>query len=89
MAAQTQLNFSSLENGHSKFLENDVPMQGDGFYNSHAALQAAAMHRALPLFDAIPARTMRESDRFTVAEYGCAQGANSSVSLQSLSHSPP
>lgn len=84
MAAQTQSNSSNNDLGHSTFLENDVPMQGDGYYNSHSALQAAAMHRALSLFDTISVNTTQKSDKFTVAEYGCAQGANSSVSLISL-----
>ncbi|KAF7114707.1 hypothetical protein CNMCM5793_009658 [Aspergillus hiratsukae] len=60
---------------HSRALEKDGPMKGAGFYNAHSALQAAAMQRALPLFDTIPVNTA--SERFTVVQYGCAQGANS------------
>ncbi|RHZ63434.1 uncharacterized protein CDV56_106324 [Aspergillus thermomutatus] len=75
MTAQTHLNPVDQGHGHSRALENDVPMQGAGFYNAHSALQAAAMHRALPLFDTIPVNTA--SELFTVVEYGCAQGANS------------
>ncbi|EKV19722.1 putative caffeine synthase 2 [Penicillium digitatum] len=57
-------------------LDNDVPMQGGGFYNKNSELQYAAMQRALPLFDS----TLRQSTTpvvISVVEYGCAQGANS------------
>lgn len=79
MTAQTQLNPVDQGYDHPKALENDVPMHGAGFYNAHSALQAAAVQRALPLFDTLPVNTA--SERFTVVEYGCAQGANSSVYL--------
>lgn len=57
-------------------LDNDVPMQGDGFYNKNSELQYAAMQRALPLFDSI---SIAEATPrvFSVVEYGCAQGVNS------------
>lgn len=58
--------------------ENDVPMQGSGFYNAHSALQAAAMREALPLLDSIHIPPVGP---FTVVEYGCAQGANSYASF--------
>jgi hypothetical protein len=79
MTAQTHLNPVDQGHDHFRVLENDVPMQGAGFYNAHSALQAAAMRRALPLFDTIPVSNV--SERFTAVEYGCAQGANSSVYL--------
>ncbi|GIC86172.1 uncharacterized protein Aud_002537 [Aspergillus udagawae] len=75
MTAQSYLNPVDQGHDHSRVLENDVPMQGAGFYNAHSALQAAAMRRALPLFDTIPVSNV--SERFTAVEYGCAQGANS------------
>lgn len=58
-------------------VENDVPMQGSGFYNANSALQAAAMHEALPLLDSI--HVPPADGPFTVVEYGYAQGANSFV----------
>lgn len=57
-------------------LDNDVPMQGDGFYNKNSELQYAAMQRALPLFDSISI-TDAAPRVFSVVEYGCAQGVNS------------
>ncbi|KAL6232480.1 S-adenosyl-L-methionine-dependent methyltransferase [Aspergillus navahoensis] len=65
-------------------LENDVPMQGAGFYNANSDLQAAGMHRALPLFDNIPSTTA--SVPFSVVEYGCAQGANSILPFKRILH---
>ena len=59
-------------------LGNDVPMQGDGFYNRNSGLQYAAMQRALPLLDSVPV-TGTAAGVFSAVEYGCAQGLNSYV----------
>ncbi|THC91612.1 hypothetical protein EYZ11_008934 [Aspergillus tanneri] len=67
---------------HPEILDNDVPMRGQGFYNAHSALQTAAMHRALPLFDNVFRAT--GSEVFTIVEYGCAQGVNSIPPIQHI-----
>ncbi|KAL4965413.1 S-adenosyl-L-methionine-dependent methyltransferase [Aspergillus stella-maris] len=63
-------------------LENDVPMQGAGFYNANSDLQAAAMRHVLPLFDTIAKDST--CNPFTVVEYGCAQGANSILPIKRI-----
>ncbi|KAL4795772.1 S-adenosyl-L-methionine-dependent methyltransferase [Aspergillus venezuelensis] len=63
-------------------LENDVPMQGAGFYNANSDLQAAAMRHVLPLLDTIAKDTA--CNPFTVVEYGCAQGANSILPIKRI-----
>lgn len=57
---------------------NNVPMQGNGAYGSHAALQHEAMLKALPLFqDAAEAISEVDSTRVSIVEYGSAHGNNS------------
>ncbi|KAL4954425.1 S-adenosyl-L-methionine-dependent methyltransferase [Aspergillus filifer] len=63
-------------------LENDVPMQGAGFYNANSDLQAAAMRHVLPLLDSIATDSTRNP--FSVVEYGCAQGANSIMPIKRI-----
>ncbi|KAI9839502.1 MAG: hypothetical protein M1819_002127 [Sarea resinae] len=64
--------------GDGNVVENDVPMQGAGFYNSNSALQAAAMVEALPLLErSSRGERARSEGIFTAVEYGAAQGNNS------------
>lgn len=58
-----------------------APMEAGGFYNRHAVLQASAGARGLPLieraFAAGSLAAVPSGGFFTIADYGCAQGANS------------
>ena len=61
-----------------KAIQNNVPMQGQGAYSSHAALQHEAMLHALPLLQQA-AKTVVERgvNRTAIIEYGSAHGNNS------------
>lgn len=64
---------------------NNVPMQGMGQYSSNAALQHAAMLKALPLLEkaahqATLNKKTLDDKPVTVIEYGSAHGNNSYAS---------
>ncbi|KAF4417944.1 fusarin C cluster-methyltransferase [Fusarium acutatum] len=69
---------------------NNVPMQGNGAYSSHAALQHEAMLKALPLFQAA-AETISKVDftRISIVEYGSAHGNNSLEPMEAILKSIP
>ncbi|KAF5579764.1 fusarin C cluster-methyltransferase [Fusarium pseudocircinatum] len=64
---------------------NNVPMQGNGAYSSHAALQHEAMLKALPLFQAAAkAISKANSARIAIVEYGSAHGNNSLEPMEAI-----
>ncbi|KAF9765221.1 Methyltransferase fus9 [Fusarium sp. DS 682] len=69
---------------------NNVPMQGNGAYSSHAALQHSAMLKALPLFRAA-AEAVAKLDfaRTSIVEYGSAHGNNSLEPMEVILKSIP
>ncbi|KAM0295407.1 hypothetical protein ACHAPM_010773 [Fusarium culmorum] len=74
----------------NKAIQNDVPMQGQGAYSSHAALQHEAMLRALPLFQqAAKAVADHDGDHTAVVEYGSAHGNNSLEPIEAILKATP
>ncbi|KAL6924130.1 hypothetical protein FSST1_001404 [Fusarium sambucinum] len=70
--------------------QNDVPMQGQGAYSSHAALQHQAMLKALPLFQkAAKAVADHGGPHTVVIEYGSAHGNNSLEPMQAILEATP
>ncbi|SCV42021.1 fusarin C cluster-methyltransferase [Fusarium fujikuroi] len=69
---------------------NNVPMQGNGAYSSHAALQHEAMLKALPLFQAAAEVIANvDSTRISIVEYGSAHGNNSLEPMEAILKSIP
>lgn len=59
------------------FIVNNVPMQGQGLYSCHSALQTAAMRKAIPLLQNSARTLVLDRKHIAIIEYGSAHGNNS------------